>query len=279
MTFVKFFILFFILSLYSCQKKEELVYVPIDQVDPVEIYKEGLAAFNRNDFFFASKKFSEAELNFKDVDLAAKSAIMAAYSLYGINFYDEALENLQRYLKIFPSDKNVIYAHYLISIIYFEQISDEKKDIEPLLKANKKINFFLEKYPGTEYAIDLKFKKDLIVNQLAAKEMFVAKYYISVKKWIPAINRLKQIVEKYDKTIFIEEALHRLVEVHYHIGLENEAKKYASILGYNYNSSEWFKQSYKVFNKDYKIENEIKSKVREKEKKKNFIKRIIKIIK
>ena len=182
---------------------------------------------------------------------------MSAYALYGINFYEEALENLERYLRIYPSDKNVVYAHYLIAIIYFEQIADEK-DLEPLLKASEKINFFLEEYKETDYAIDLKFKKDLIENQLAAKEMFVAKYYISVKKWIPAINRLKTIVDKYNKTIFIEEALHRLVEIHYHLGLENEAQKYATILGYNYNSSEWFKQSYKIFNKEYKIVDKIK---------------------
>ena len=93
------------------------------------------------------------------------------------------MEGLNRYLKIYPADKNIIYAHYLISIIYFEQISDEKKDIDPLLKANKKIDFFLKKYPNTDYAIDLKFKKDLILNQLAAKEMYIAKFYISINKW------------------------------------------------------------------------------------------------
>ena len=154
---------------------------------------------------FQVKKFSKQELNFKNVDLAAKASIMSSYSLYGMNFYDEALESLERYLKIYPSDQNVIYAHFLIAIIYFEQISDEKKDIDPVLKAYEKVNF-LEKYPNTDYAIDLKFKKDLIENQLAAKEMYIAKYYISVKKWVPAINRLKTIINKYDKTIFIEEA-------------------------------------------------------------------------
>ena len=178
---------------------------------------------------------------------------MSSFSLYGINFYDEAVENLNRYLKTYPADKNVIYAHYLLTIIYFEQITDEKKDLKPLLEASKKIDLFLKKYPNTDYAIDLKFKKDLILNQLAAKELYVAKYYISTKKWVPAINRLKVIVEKYDKTIFIEEALHRLVEIHYHLGLENEAKKFANILGYNYNTGEWFEQSYKILNKDYKI--------------------------
>ena len=229
-----------VILVFSCSANKKAIYEPSPKIDPYSIYKEGLGAFEKNDFFFASKKFSEAELGFAEVDYAAKAAIMSAYSLYGINFYSEALETLERYLKIYPSDKNIIYAHFLTAIIFFEQIEDEKKDIDPVIKAYEKINFFLEKYPNTDYAIDLKFKKDLIENQLAAKEMFVAKYYISIKKWVPAINRLKIIVKKYNNTIFIEEALHRLVEIHYHIGLENEAKEYASILGYNYNSGEWF---------------------------------------
>ena len=241
------------LIVISCSKDKKVVYQQSEKVDPFAIYKEGLEAFEINDYFYASKKFSEAELNFENVELAAKSAIMSSFSLYGINFYTEALENLERYLKKYPSDKFVIYAHYLIAIIYFEQISDEKKDLEPLVKANNKIDFFIKSYPNSEYAIDLKFKKDLIQNQLAAKELFVARFYISTKKWVPAINRLKIIVNDYDQTIFIEEALHRLVEINYHLGLEDEANKYAKILGYNYNSSEWFEQSYKILNKDYKI--------------------------
>ena len=267
------------ITLFSCQKKKEIIYEPQKKISAFKLYEEGLNAFEKNDFFYASKKFSEAELNFENVELAAKSAIMAAYSLYGINFYEESLKNLENYLKIYPADRNVIYAHFLIAVIYFEQISDEKKDINPLLKAKNKINFFLNKYPNTDYAIDLKFKKDLINNQLASKEMYIAKYYISVKKWVPAINRLKTIVKEYEKTIFIEEALHRLVEIHYYLGLEEEAKKYASILGYNYNSGDWFKQSYKILNKDYKISKKMKISDKKDKNKKSFIKKIIEIIK
>ena len=272
-------ILAFVIILNSCSKNDKIIYEPQEQINSYDLYNEALKALENNEFFYASKKFSEAELNSSNLELAAKSSIMSAYSLYAINFYDESLDNLDRYLKIYPSDKNVIYAHFLNAVIYFEQISDETKDIEPILKAQEKVNFFLNKYPDTDYAIDLKFKKDLIENQLAAKEMYIAKYYISVKKWIPAINRLKTILKKYNKTIFIEEALHRLVEIHYHIGLENEAKKYASILGYNYNSGEWFKQSYKVLNKEYKIGKKTNTNNRKKEDNKSFIKKIIKMIK
>ena len=238
-----------VLLTYSCSK--ENVELESTKKEPYQLYQEAYEGFQRGDYFYASKKFSESELNFKNVEYAAKAAIMSSYCLYGINFYDEALESLERYLMKYRADKNVIYAHYLIAIIHYEQISDERKDLKPLLDAQREIDFFLKKYPESEYAIDLNFKRDLIQNQFAAKELYVAKYYISVQKWIPAINRLKLIVKDYDKTIFIEEALHRLVEIHYHLGLKNEAKKYASILGYNYNSSRWFEQSYKLLNKNY----------------------------
>jgi len=245
MIFRLIIVIVLIFSFISCSKKEP-IYVVEDKKDPYQIYAEGISAFNKNDFFFANKKFSEAELNFEKPELASKAAIMASFSLYAINFYDEALEGLQRFLKNYPADKNIVYAHYLEAIIYFEQIDDEKKDIKPLLEANKKIDFFIKKYPESTYATDLKFKKDLIQNQLAAKELYIARYYISIEKWAPAIKRLKNILNNYDQTIFIEEALHRLVEINYYLGLEKEAKEFAKILGYNYNSSEWYEKSYKI---------------------------------
>ena len=269
-------VLFITLSLFSCSKNEP-IYQPTEKVDPYFVYKEAYTAFEKNDFFFANKKFLEAEANFEDLKLAAKAAVMSCFSLYGINFYQEALENIERFLKTYPVDKNVIYVEYLKAVIYFEQIGEEKHDVKPLLDTKKQINYFIKKYPDSDYAIDLRFKKDLVNNQLAAKELFVAKYYISVQKWIPAINRLKIIINQYDKTIFIEEALHRLVEIHYYLGLEQEAKKYAKILGYNYNSGEWFKQSYKILNKEYKIK--MKSTEKNLKEKDSFIKKIIKLIK
>ena len=267
---IKIFI--FIVStilLISCSK-ENPDYQLKTKEDPYKIYNEAYEAFEKGDYFYAQKKFLEVELSIEKVEVASKASIMASYSLYSINFYDEAIENLNKYLKKYPANKEAIYAEYLIAIIYFEQIKDETKDAEPINKAKQKIDNFLKKYPNTEYALDLKFKNDLIINQLAAKELYVAKYYISVQKWIPAINRLKVIVEKYDQTIFIEEALYRLVEINYFIGLKKEAEKYASILGYNYNSSEWHKQSYKILNKNYELLK--KDKVKKKD---NLIKKII----
>lgn len=272
---IRLIIIFFVFGfLNSCSKNKNDIYEPSQLLDPYKIYNEGLEAFKKNDYFWASKKFSEAELNFTKPHLAAKSAIMSSYSLYGINFYLEAEENLKRFLKTYPANKNVIYAKYLLAIIYYEQISEEDKDLEPLLKTKEAIEIFIKDYPESEYTTDLKFKRGLVENQLAAKELYIARYYISVQKWIPAINRLKIIINKYDTTIFVEEALHRLVEIYYFLGLEDEARGYAAVLGYNYNSSEWFKKTYKVFDKNYeKFKRETK-----KEKKESIFKRIIRLI-
>jgi len=268
-----FLIIVSIILITSCSK-EEPDYQLKPKIDSYKIYKEAYEAFEKGDYFYAQKKFLEVETSTETVEVAAKASIMASYALYSINFYEEALDNLNKYLKKYPANKEAIYAEYLIAIIYYEQIKDETKDVEPIIKAKEKIDLFLKKHPNTEYALDLRFKNDLIINQLAAKELYIAKYYISVKKWIPAINRLKIILEKYDQTIFIEEALFRLVEINYFIGLKEEAERYASILGYNYNSGEWHAQSYKILNKNYKLPNKNENKSKD-----NLIKKIINKIK
>ena len=248
-----FFILLilFIISCGSPKLDNQTVKPPTTNEEAIKTYQEGLDSMLEGQYLFASKKFSEAEGMLPQIDWASKSALMSSYCLYNINFYQEAVLNLERFIRIYPASPYVSYAHYLIAISYYEQILDEDKDIQPLLVSKKKIETFLERFPDTDYAIDLRFKLDLVINQLAAKELLIARYYIENEKWIPAINRLKIIVEKYDKTIFIEEALHRLVEIYYKIGLENEAKTAAALLGYNYNSSEWYERSYKVLNKSY----------------------------
>ena len=250
----KILYLFLIILLsYGCSKKDPEISKPLEVEQSFEVYKEALRLMNRGDLLFASRKFTEAETIMPKIEQSSKAALMSSYCLYAINFYPEAIESLERFIKIYPADKNIPYAHYLLALSYYEQILDKSKDIKPLNISKEKIEFFLEKFPDTEYALDLKFKLDFIIDQLAAKELYIAKYYINNQKWIPAINRLKIIVNNYDETIFIEEALHRLVEVYYNNGLEEEAKKTAAILGYNYNSSEWYRNSYRLLNKEYKI--------------------------
>ena len=244
-------LIFFLIT--SCSKEEPKLNIPASTDQSFVIYKEAVEAMKKGNYLRASEKFSEAELILPKIEFSSKALLMSSYCLYLINFYEDATVNLERFISQYPADKNLAYAQYLIAITLYEQILDEKKDIGPLLKTKKKIEFFLKNFPNTEYALDLKFKLDLVNNQLAAKEMYIAKYYIKTQKWIPAINRLKFIVNDFSKTVFVEEALHRLVEVYYRIGLPEEAKIAAAILGYNYNSSEWYEQSYKILNKSYKL--------------------------
>ena len=270
----KFILIFLIIFLIAaCSKKEVELNIPPDKDESFEIYKEAVDAMNDGNFFYAAKKFSEAEAIMPRIEFSAKSSLMSSYCFYLINFYQEANANLERFLKKYPADKNIPYAHYLMAISLYEQILDEEKDINPLLKSKSKIEYYLQNFPDTDYALDLKFKLNLINNQLAAKEMYIAKYYITRQKWIPAIKRLKDIVDNYSETVFIEEALHRLVEVYYTIGLTNEAKAAAAVLGYNYNSSEWYVQTYKILNKSYRLPK--KSEIK---KNNGLIKRIIKKI-
>ena len=143
-------------------------------------------------------------------------------------------------------------------MVYYEKIVDEKKDLEPLILAEKKFKFIEKNYPDTDFALDSSYKLDLIRDYLASKEMYIGMHYIKKKKWIAAINRFKKVVSNYEDTSFIDEALHRLVELYYRLGLLEESQKYASLLGYNYQSSEWYSKSYKIFNTDYKSKLEIK---------------------
>ena len=240
--------------LLACSKKDntEIVSEPTEKEMVVAIYAEAVDALKKGDAFYAAKKFKEAESLLPQSEWAAKASLMASYAEYSRNAFSNSIFGLERHIANYPADKNIPYAHYLIAICYYEQILDEKKDLQPLVQAKEKFEFIMLTYPETDYAIDARFKLDLIIDQLAAKEMSIARYYMKTEKWIPALNRLKIVVEKYDKTVFIEEALHRLVEVYYKIGLVEEAKQAAAILGYNYQSGTWYERSYKVFNKEYK---------------------------
>jgi len=240
--------------LFSCSKKDkqEMISKPSDEEIGKSIYAEAVEALKEGDAFYAGKKFREVEGLMPQSKWAAKASLMASYADYSRNAYSSAVFSLERHINNYPADKNIPYAHYLIAMCYYEQILDEKKDLKPLLKAKKKFEFIIQTYPDTDYAIDGRYKIDLIVDQLAAKEMSIARFYMKTEKWIPALNRLKIVVEKYDTTVFVEEALHRLVEVYYRLGLIEEAKHAASILGYNYQSGDWYERSYKVFNKKYK---------------------------
>ena len=222
-------------------------------LEMISSYQDAYEALEQGDLFFAANKFLEAELLFPQSEWAPKSALMASYTFYLQNYYTKALSNLERYLITYPNSSDIVYAHYLIAMCYYETIEDEKRDFQPIFKAKEKFTFIIENFPNTDFAIDSEFKLGLINDILAAKEMYIGRHYQKKRKWIASIKRFKNVLENYDKTVFVEEALHRLVEINYILGLVEESQKYANVLGYNYQSSDWYEKSYKVFNKDYNL--------------------------
>ena len=254
---LKIFLFLIFLVLGNSCSKENIQKSTINEksldLQVLEAYQGGLEALDDGDVLYAAKKFNEAEILFPQGKWAPKAALMAAYSYYIQDYYGDSIAELERFIKVYPLHKDLVYAYYLLSVCYYEQIVDEKKDLQAIIKAKKNFQIITNNYPDTEYAMDAEFKIDLINDILAAKEMYIARYYFDKKKWIPAINRFREIIDVYDTTIYAEEALHRLVEVHYMLGLIDEAEKYAQLLGYNYQSSKWYENSYSLFNKNYEI--------------------------
>jgi len=254
-----FKIIFFILVLpflISCSKDEKKISTINEKsldLQVLEAYEEGMRALEDGDVIFAAKKFNEAEILFPQSEWAPKSSLMAAYAYYLQDYYGDAIAELERFVRVYSSNKNLDYGYYLLALSYYEQIADEKKDLNSIIKAKENFQYLLNNFPNTEYALDAELKLDLIDDILASKEMFIGRYYFEKKKWIPAINRFRNVLDYYQTTIYVEEALHRLVEIYYIIGLKEESQKYAILLGYNYGSSEWYKKTYSVFDKKYKF--------------------------
>ena len=251
--FLNFLIILFFL--YSCSGKDnEKVSVISDgelETQMIEAYKEGMRELEKGDVIYASRKFNEAELLYPQSAWASKSILMAAYAFYSQNYYDRSILELERFISKYPKHKNIDYAYFLLAMNYYETIVDEKKDLEPLLLSKEKFEYILQNFPETDFAQDSKYKLGLIQDILASKEMHIGKYYLKKKKWVAAINRFKTVISDYETTVYVEEALHRLVETYYKIGLVEEAEKYASVLGYNYQSSKWYEATYIIFNKEY----------------------------
>ena len=262
MYYLKILLIFFVfLFLANCVKKEQTSSIVEEDVESqmIRAFKEGYDEFRAGDNLYAAKKFNEAELLFPQSSWAPKAALMAAYVYYAQDYYFDAESELKRFIRTYPKNPDLPYAHFLLAMCYYEKIIDEKKDLGPLLSAQEKFNFIIKNYPESDYALDAEYKLNLIQDYLASKEMYIAYHYMKKKKWIASINRYKTVVEQYENTAYVEEALHRLVELYYSIGLEDESQKYASLLGYNYQSSKWYEKSYKVFNNDYKSKLEIKN--------------------
>tara|TARA_B100001059_G_scaffold220841_1_gene243243 strand:- start:998 stop:1846 length:849 start_codon:yes stop_codon:yes gene_type:complete len=263
------------LILISCSKeeiRESVIKEKSLELQVLEAYQEGINSLEEGDVLYAAKKFNEAETLFPQSEWAPKSALMAAYSYYSQDYYIDTIAELERFIRVYPLSKKLDYVYYLLGVSYYEQIVDETKDLQSIVKAKEYFEIVIKNFPNTNYASDAEYKIDLVNDTLASKEMYIGRYYFNKKKWIPAINRFRAVIDNYETTIYTQEALHRLVEIHYIIGLKDEAKKYAKLLGYNYQSSSWYEKSYSVFNKQYK-EN-IKKRKKKYDKKNKTIKKI-----
>ncbi len=269
------FIILFTL-LVSCAKKEEIKESIIKEksldLQVLEAYQQGMENLESGDILYAAKKFNEAEILFPQSEWAPKSALMAAYSYYVDDYYSDTIAELERFIRVYPLNKNLDYVYYLLAISYYEQIVDEKKDLQSIIKAKKYFEILIQNFPNTNYSLDAEYKIELVNDILAAKEMYIGRYYFDKKKWIPAINRFRNIIDDYETTMYAEEALHRLVEVHFLLGLKDEAKRYANLLGYNYQSSIWYEKTYSIFDKKY--EENIKKRKKEKTKRNKTFKKI-----
>ena len=275
----KFNLIYFIIFilLFSCSKKIDKKTVIKEknlETQMIEVYKQGIEEFERGDVIFAGRKFSEAELLFPQSIWAPRAVLMSAYGYFSQGYYSYAINDLERFLIKYKNHPQTDYAYYLMALCHYDQIIDEKKDLKEILLAKKYFEIVINNYPNTDYAKDSKYKLDYITEVMASKEMYLARYYLEREKWIPAIKRFQKVISDYDTTIFVEEALHRLVELNYKIGLKNEAEKYALLLGYNYKSSKWYEASYRIINKDYKIK-----KISDKKEKENILKKFKKIFK
>ena len=254
-TLLKIFLIF--IFCFSCSKegaKKSIINETNLELQMIEAYQEGVEELERGDVLFAAKKFNEAEILFPQSEIAPRAALMAAYAYYSQNYHKDAIAELERFMKVYSNHKDIPYAMYLLGLCFYEQIVNEKKDLESIINSKEIFLRIINEYPNTDFAVDAQFKLDLINDILAAKEMYVGRYYVDRKKWIAAINRFKFVIDNYDTTIYVEEALHRLVEIHYTLGLKEESEKYAKLLGYNYQSSQWYEMTYSVFNEMYKTQ-------------------------
>ena len=272
-----FIYLLIFIFIFSCSKKEEKITVLKEkslETQMIEVYNQAMEEFERGDVIFAGKKFGEVELLYPQSTWAARAVLMSAYGYFTQGYYNDAINDIERFLIKYKNHPQTDYAYYLLALCHYDQIIDEKKDLNQIIKAKQYFEFIVKNYPNTEYAFDSKYKLELILEIIASKEMYLARYYVDREKWIPAINRFKKVVNEYDRTIYVEEALHRLVEIHYRLGLIDEAEKYAVLLGYNYQSSQWYESSYKILNKNY-----VKIKSKDKSSEDGILKKIKKLFK
>ena len=223
------------------EKKDEYVERPVE-----ELYNEAMDLVDAGEYYPAAKSFDEVERQHPYSVWATKAQLMNAYVLYERNKYADSLVALDRFIQLHPGNKDAPYAYYLKGLCYYEQITDVARDQKMTEMALKSLQEVVDRYPASSYARDAKLKVDLARDHLAGKEMAIARYYQQHDQWLAALNRYKVVIEQYQTTSHVPEALHRMVEIYLTLGLEDEARKTAAVLGHNFPGSEWYGDTFSV---------------------------------
>jgi len=235
-----------LMLLTACGSKDD------DKVRPPEsaenLYNEAVGQFNDRKLKDAVKSFEEVERQHPSSEWAINAQVMSGYSSYEAQDYATAVATLERFTKLYPSNESTPYAYYLVSLCYYEQISDVGRDQKATEQAMQALREVIRRFPETEYARDAKIKLDLTQDHLAGKEMEIGRYYLRHDDYLAAINRFRFVVENFQTTSHVPEALHRLVEAYLRLGVKEEAQRYAAVLGHNFPSSVWYRDSYKLMN-------------------------------
>lgn len=236
------------LSLAACSgdKDKDIILDGSETVPVDQLYNEAKDALAEKRFKDAVEKFEAVEQQHPYSEWATRAQVMAAYTNYLQEEYDSAIAILERFVRMHPGNENVPYAYYLISLCYYEQISDVGREQSMTQQAQKALTEVIRRYPNTEYARNARLKLDLTTDHLAGKEMEVGRYYLKKGELLAAVNRFQYVIDHYQTTTHAPEALHRLTEAYLALGIEEEARKYAAVLGHNYPGSIWYRDSYRL---------------------------------
>ncbi len=232
------------LALSACGSKDDEKIKPPESAE--QLYNEAISDYNVKKYKNAVKSFEEVERQHPSSEWATNAQIMSGYSSYQSEDYDTAIATFERFGKLYPSNEATPYAYYMIALCYYEQINDVGRDQKVTEQAMQALREIIRRFPDSEYARDARVKLDLTQDHLAGKEMEIGRYYLRHEDYLAAINRFRYVVENYQTTSHVPEALHRLVEAYLKLGVKDEANRYAAVLGENFPGSIWYRDSYKL---------------------------------
>jgi len=243
-SFLKILIFILYLLLFGCsqvQERQETQSVPVEK-----LYNKGMNLIEKGNYASAILVFEELDRLYPYSNWTTKAQIMTVFSFYQSKLYDEAVLSAERFIQLHPASSDVSYAYYLIGLSYYQQITDVSRDQGSTQLALESFERLIQRYPASDYAVDAKLKMDLIIAQLAGKEIEIGRYYLKNKKYLAALNRFNIVTQEYQTTHYVPEALHRLTETYIALGLLDEAQEAAAVLGYNFPDSKWYEASYSM---------------------------------